>query len=1005
MTPMPPVRPSGAKKTINVGIQMILEYDEVYGTKNYMKFIRYTSYVGYKQSAGALFVALDKVREMRLLDEYDFNFIFRYDNCVEKEAVGIAIEMITQENVDVIIGPTCTAPAIAVGVIASYYNLPQYIWGFTSANELANVPRFPTVIILTPNYFTLSLALLSVFSHFKWTEFAFIYSATEDPQRCPVFLTDIQKAVYDYPQFQLSFTAAIRNMTDDNIKLVLKEASGKARIIAVCLSAPENKRQFMLLASEMNMITDEYVYIFSDLGSRGYHQASSTIFEQFGEEVQQKMMQSPLNCGQECDPAYGWQVGQLSPQLYEAFIIYATVLNRTISNNMSYRNGKYMFNITAGTYQGLLGNATIAYDGARIPEFSFSTVNTNMETIRLGTIVMDTRGVNACIIEKFTPNYSLNDENNIVWDGLPAPLSTPVCGFQGCPPPFVQLYGFYIIIAAAVVLILIVIIITVVVYAVKARIKERERLDALWKIPFFELRKVVHKHASFTSEISEANSRNVENRSETDRMCFFYYGKESLMGFKHSVMIKYEQNVNEEFRKEVITKGSLPMDSVFIQSMMMDIASGLVYIHDSFLVRHGRLTSQVISDCINYGLTYSQRVDKSWGCQFIGRFQICVVDDRWQVKISFFGTSPIKEVEHRSNEELLWTAPEIIRGDADSMGTPEGDVYSFAIIASELITKKTAWNMDNRKETVEDIIRLVSKTSINPFRPDVEPDEHMEIGPQYIHLVRECWSETPKHRHTMKHVKSLLSSAQKGKKRNLMDHVMNTLENYASSLEAEVEERMKELVEEKKKSDILLYRMLPKQVADRLKLGQAVQPESYDSVTIFFSDVVSFTTLASKCTPMQVVETIGDGYLCVSGLPNRNGLEHIKEICDLSLELITGLRAFSVPNLPREKINIRVGIHTGSVVAGVVGLTMPRYCLFGDTVNTASRMESNGKPAHIHLSMDANDLLNRTHPGYKTESRGEVIIKGKGVMNTFWLVGRGDIDIQEKPQTDGISVI
>ncbi|EYC30736.1 hypothetical protein Y032_0004g1741 [Ancylostoma ceylanicum] len=303
----------------------------------------------------------------------------------------------------------------------------------------------------------------------------------------------------------------------------------------------------------------------------------------------------------------------------------------------------------------------------------------------------------------------------------------------------------------------------------------------------------------------------------------------------------------------------------------------------------------------------------------------------------------------------------------------------------------------------------------------------------------------------MKKVKQLLSSLQNGRRKNLMDHVVNTLENYASSLESEVEERMKELVAEKKKSDLLLYRMLPREVADRLKMGQNVEPESYDSVTVFFSDVVGFTTLASKGSPMQVVtllndlytlfdgtiskhdvykvillqiircreeknrssvwrtvavknfetifmgmlvskvETIGDGYLCVSGLPKRNGLEHIKAICDLSLELLSGLRGFRVHHLPHEQVNIRVGVHSGPVVAGVVGLTMPRYCLFGDTVNTASRMESNGKPASVHMSSDARKLLNQTYPGYNTECRGEVIIKGKGVMETYWLLGRDQV--------------
>ncbi|CAJ0588691.1 unnamed protein product [Cylicocyclus nassatus] len=305
---------------------------------------------------------------------------------------------------------------------------------------------------------------------------------------------------------------------------------------------------------------------------------------------------------------------------------------------------------------------------------------------------------------------------------------------------------------------------------------------------------------------------------------------------------------------------------------------------------------------------------------------------------------------------------------------------------------------------------------MDPVRPSLE-SETIEITPALIHLIRECWSEWPRHRPDMKKVKQLLTSMQTGKKLNLMDHVMNTLENYASSLEAEVEERMKELVAEKKKSDLLLYRMLPKQVAEKLKGGVPIEPENFDKVSIFFSDVVGFTTIASKGTPMQVVallnglytffdevigrhdvykvETIGDAYLCSSGLPNRNGHEHIKAICDLSLELISGLKSFRIPHLPRETLNIRVGINTGPVVAGVVGLSMPRYCLFGDTVNTASRMESNGKAAHVHMSENARDFLMTTFNGYETACRGEVLIKGKGIMRTHWLCGRPDLRIMD----------
>ncbi|KAK6032557.1 hypothetical protein OSTOST_01267 [Ostertagia ostertagi] len=102
-----------------------------------------------------------------------------------------------------------------------------------------------------------------------------------------------------------------------------------------------------------------------------------------------------------------------------------------------------------------------------------------------------------------------------------------------------------------------------------------------------------------------------------------------------------------------------------------------------------------------------------------------------------------------------------------------------------------------------------------------------------------------------------------------MDYVFNMLEQYASTLEGEVEDRTKQLVEEQKKSDILLYRMLPSLTLEPCgagPLGQSVEPETFDSVTVFFSDVVSFTKLAAKCTPLQVVNLLNDLYTVFDGI-------------------------------------------------------------------------------------------------------------------------------------------
>lgn len=215
-----------------------------------------------------------------------------------------------------------------------------------------------------------------------------------------------------------------------------------------------------------------------------------------------------------------------------------------------------------------------------------------------------------------------------------------------------------------------------------------------------------------------------------------------------------------------------------------------------------------------------------------------------------------------------------------------------------------------------------------------------------------------------------------------------------------------------------MYQMLPRQVAEDLKKGRDIKPQAYQSVTIFFSDIVGFTAISHQSTPIQVVnmlndlytlfdavvsrydvykvETIGDAYMVVSGLPKRNGKRHAKEIARMSLKLLQHADRFNISHIPGERLKLRIGIHSGPVVTGVVGLKMPRYCLFGDTVNTASRMESNGAALQIHVSPTTKEYLDEYGTFKLKQREGTVFLKGLGDWTTWWLIGEeGGSDIEE----------
>ena len=215
----------------------------------------------------------------------------------------------------------------------------------------------------------------------------------------------------------------------------------------------------------------------------------------------------------------------------------------------------------------------------------------------------------------------------------------------------------------------------------------------------------------------------------------------------------------------------------------------------------------------------------------------------------------------------------------------------------------------------------------------------------------------------------------------------------------------KELVElEKEKSERLLLNILPGAIAGRLKGGEKAIANGHAVVSVMFADLCGFTALSRKTTPADLVsmlnsiftafdlivekygvekiKTIGDCYMLVGGLPiNRD--DHAEAVADAAMEMVEALEKINATNAT--ELQMRVGIHTGPVVAGVIGKIKFTYDLWGDTVNVASRMESSGMPGRIHVSQQTAQAL---HGKFALEDRGFVECKGLGQVQTYFVNGR-----------------
>ncbi|XP_042879836.1 LOW QUALITY PROTEIN: atrial natriuretic peptide receptor 1-like [Penaeus japonicus] len=733
------------------------------------------------------------------------------------------------------------------------------------------------------------------------------------------------------------------------------------------------------------------------------------------------------------DFEYEATVNPFVSSFFDAVLVYAAALNETLRQNGSITDGEAIFNNIRNRtfdFNKLLPweHENITIDAVGDRKADYSLMDMDPET-----------GIFESVATYYGEKETVTFTKEIHWPGGMPPKDEPECGFDGSRCPDTTDSMTWNIVTG--VLAVLVVFMAIISFFIYRHFKlEADLASMTWWISWdyvemtddvkcckFGSRVSIGKysHSSNVSVDSLVGNRQVfirtgrfkgvtvaikrinKDRVELTRPLLIQLKRMKDLQYDHLVRSsacvdadgpKPSPTLSHQYcpkgsLQDILENDDVKLDAMFKISLMHDLVKGMSFLHSSEIRTHGNLKSSN-----------------------------CVVDSRFVLKITDFGLNLLVDNEKNYNPDRyafwrrkLWTAPELLRNPFPPQeGTQKGDVYSFAIIAHEIIYRQGAFWVKNEDLSPQQIVENVKNGGYPVFRPTIEDDTAEE---ELLQMIKRCWAEEPMERPDFQQLKTIIRRLNKDNESgNILDNLLSRMEQYANNLEVLVQERTADYFEEKRKCEELLYQLLPKSVASQLIEGKSVMAETYDCVTIYFSDIVGFTSLSAQSTPLQVVdllndlytrfdaiienfdvykvETIGDAYMVVSGLPVRNGTLHAREIANMSLALLREVETFTIRHRPEDKLKLRIGMHTGPCVAGVVGLKMPRYCLFGDTVNTASRMESNGQPLKIHVSSQTQQVLAQHYPYFQLDCRGEVEMKGKGKVTTFWLLGKSDTEVQ-----------
>ncbi|KAK3710027.1 hypothetical protein QZH41_012417, partial [Actinostola sp. cb2023] len=904
--------------------------------------------------------AVEAIEKLDLLHGYNISFTVNDSRCSSVMSSGLASDMVhSTPSVNAFIGPGCSGACLSAGLLAHYWNKPMISYS-CSSSDLEKRWKYSTFARIQPFSRTYSdstpLVLRKVMEYYRWKRAAIIapYGHKGDNIWEPIasrVRIHFLKSNITISYYKSELVPGYDAKSDNVRKNILEMAKKSARVIFI-LATREQVSSLLLLAKELNMLNGNYAFITLDfyvsaalikkIRNRNDALETNQILESFNglisltvkgpsKAVTNDIRKWLLNKRDLSYPELEVTSAALrtAPYLYDAIMLYAYAVNKTLQDKKDLNDGRAVFEImrsysplftdgsnsvrnsiiTAVVVAVFLSvSAVIFYCRKRKYEHELLSKTWIIDYSELTPVDLDIRFASK-VIRYCHDNTSKVSRLSDVQ--RPNPLSN---NFGQYKNEFV---------------------------ALKRLRKDTLNLSRDMLIEMKQVRDIVHVNLVQFVGVC-VNSFNICIVSQ-------YCHRGSLQVKCAVTDGRCIHTINE-----ILSNDDIKLDWFFRASFANDICMGMQAIHSSPINVHGDLRSSK-----------------------------CLIDNRWVCKIADYGLSLIKANQRRDIEtgphaayaKLYWKAPELLNGMQSNKETTSqpGDVYSFGIVLNELITREEPYSTTDLSP--RDVIARVCSRTKPSYRPDIPI--HVTNIPM-INLMNICWDDNPQVRPSFSDIKCRLKVMSRGKQ-SIVDNMLRLMENYTDQLEVIVEERTKQLAEEKSRTDQLLYKMLPRSIAESLKQGQPMIAESFKSVTIYFSDIVGFTSLASISTPLQVVhflndlyvnfdtiidsfnvykvETIGDAYMVVSGLPVPNGNKHAEEIATMSLKLLKSTMDFKIRHFESRKLEIRIGIHTGPCVAGIVGLKMPRYCLFGDTVNYASRMESSGVGTLANISPHCPFLL------------------------------------------------